>query len=128
MDILVVDDDPEFLAYVRAGLEGSATVTCVQTPLEAIWFLERHEVDLLVCDLVLGRADGADLLATAGERWPAMACVLVTGFNGRLDGLRVAPANVLYKPLDTAALCQLVEGVQRNRPDSNRTARFDRDA
>ena len=115
MEILVVDDDPEFLAFVRAGLGAFASVTCVQTPLEAIWFLERHDVDLLVCDLVLGRADGSDLLATAGERWPTMARVLVTGYDNRVDSSRTPPNTVLFKPVETAALCQLVDALQRRR-------------
>lgn len=107
--VLVVDDDPEFLAFVRDGLVGFDPVLA-QTPLEAMWLLEHHEYHAVVCDLVFGEIDGCHLLELVRERWPASARVLVTGFAERLDRARTFPAAqaVVHKPCDLRGLDQLL--------------------
>jgi CheY-like chemotaxis protein len=93
---LVVDDDPEFLDYASSLLE--ADVTVAATPLEAIWALEHHCFDAVICDLVFRDVDGRHLLALVRERWPGTGCVLVTGFGGRLTD--ASPTLVVLKPCD----------------------------
>src|SRR5690349_13209979 len=64
--VLVVDDDPAFLAYVRDGLASAVTVVA-RTPLEALWHLERDRFGAVMCDLVFGDVDGRHLLEVVRE-------------------------------------------------------------
>ena len=114
--VLVVDDDPAFLAFLRDGLGTEVATACVQTPLEALWFLERNAVDLVVCDWVLGHADGCHLLATVRERWPSTARVLVTGFGDHVGTAVMPPATVILKPCDVRALRRLLDALRRRPP------------
>jgi CheY-like chemotaxis protein len=107
--LLVVDDDPEFLAYVREGL-GSVEAVVAQTPLHALWLLEHAQFGVIVCDLVFGDVDGRHLLELVRERWPETARVLITGFGSRLggddDGARELPIAqaIVHKPCDLSTL------------------------
>src|SRR5690349_13361472 len=110
--VLVVDDDPEFLAHVRDGLVNAEPVVA-NTPLEAMWLLEHRQFRAVLCDLVLGSVDGRNLLDLVRERWPAVARILVTGFGARLDGyvnadLFPSTQAVVLKPCDVAALDRLI--------------------
>jgi DNA-binding NtrC family response regulator len=103
--VLVVDDDWDFLAFIRGAFasDGPITVEVVGTPLEATWLLERDRFDVVVSDLHLGSSDGGHLLSMIEERWPRCARVLVTGFAEHVepsDAHRAAQA-VLIKPVDS---------------------------
>ena len=104
--VLIVDDDPAFLSFARDGLRSVARVDIAQTPLEALWALERNHFDAVVCDLVLGRNDGRHLLETVRARWPDAARVLVTGFGDRVGADILAPTvqAILHKPCGVAEL------------------------
>jgi len=110
--VLVVDDDLEFLTYVRDGLVG-ARAAIARTPLEALWLLERQSFRAVVCDLVFGDVDGRHLLEIVRERWPVTARILVTGFGSRVEGATAsaflpAAQAVIVKPCDVAALDELI--------------------
>jgi len=109
--VLVVDDDPEFLAYVKEGLAPIDAVTA-RTPLDALWHLEHDDLRAILCDLCFGDVDGRHLLEVARDCRPELARVLVTGFGNRLDGPneQVFPAAqaVLHKPCDLSALSALL--------------------
>jgi len=114
--VLVVDDDPAFLAYVKDGL-ASAVAVVARTPLEALWHLERDRFGVVMCDLVFGDVDGRHLLEVVRERWPVTARILVTGLGARLHGtiasdfLPAAHA-VILKPCDVAALGEVIADLQ----------------
>jgi DNA-binding NtrC family response regulator len=108
--VLVVDDDPEFLAAVQDGLVGMTAVVA-HTPLQALWLLERDRFCAVVCDLVFGDVDGRHVLDAVRDRWPATARILVTGFGARLanaDEASPAAQAVVLKPCDIGALNRLL--------------------
>jgi len=118
LSVLVVDDDPEFLAYVRDGLHASVQVA--RTPLEALWLLEHTPLRAVVCDLRFGDIDGRHVLDLVRDRWPSLTRILVTGYSSALetpssDAMSAAQA-VIYKPCDLAVLQQLLDAAQTSAP------------
>jgi len=108
---LLVDDDPEFLLEMkRRFAELGRDIAVAQTPIQAIWLLERQEVDAVVCDLRLGTADGRHLLEVVRERWPRVARVLITGFGDDVIQQQTWPAAqaVVFKPCDVERLAALL--------------------
>lgn len=108
--VLLVDDDVDFLEGMREQLGGRVReVLSAQSPLEAFWLLQRTDVDVIVCDLVLGETDGLHLLERVRTEWPSVARVLLTGCGDRL-GQDVFPAAqaVIHKPCDGANLAALL--------------------
>ncbi len=66
---LVVDADAAFLAEATEALEAvGASVVVAQTPLSAVWALERTSFDAVVCS-------NTDLRHALRKHWPSMAAI-----------------------------------------------------
>ena len=86
--ILVVDDDPLFLAIMTRALEkaqhtGIAAPDCTQ----AIEHLDKDSFDALVCDLVLPNPTGLQVIRHARHGQPEMPIVAISG--GKANGKSV---------------------------------------
>jgi CheY-like chemotaxis protein len=117
--VLLVDDDPELLAEMRAQLtELAQEVYVAQTPLEALWLLHHVDVDAIVCDLLLGAADGLWLLERVRTDRPRVARVLLTGFGDVASSHAALPAAqaVLNKPVSADSLARVVRELSPRRP------------
>jgi DNA-binding NtrC family response regulator len=114
VNVLVVDDDVEFLEYARDRLRGR--VKTAATAVEAMWWLEREPIDVLLCDVVFRDVDGRDLVHVVKERWPELGCVLVTGFSEPLPRQVPEMTLIVFKPCDFNALNQLVADLAGVRP------------
>lgn len=83
MKILIVDDHPLFRAGFHAVLEQSALesdVVCVSSLPEALQSLETDgDIDLVLLDIHLRGEDGFDALKVIGERFPMVACIMISG-------------------------------------------------
>ena len=109
--VLVVDDDLQLLVDLREQLELCfASVLIAQTPLAALWILEREPIHVVLCDLVLGSTDGGHLLQHVEERWPGTGRILMTGFGDRVLDQKSFPAaqRVVLKPCDTDTIAALI--------------------
>ena len=115
VNILIVDDDLQLLIEMRKQLEDSfAAVLIAQTPLAALWILEREPVHAVLCDLDLGSTDGGHLLERVEERWPRATRILMTGFGDRVvDETFPSAQRVMLKPCDTSTLTNLVSELRK---------------
>lgn len=79
MDCLVVDDEPR-LRQVLLQLMRNSGFRCAEAPngAEAIEFLERQPVALVLSDMRMPRMDGIELLGQIRKRWPDTAVVMIT--------------------------------------------------
>lgn len=113
--ILLVDDEPEVLAVLAAGLRdrGHVVVTAVGA-LEAVGALSADpRVDVLVTDLSMPGMDGVKLIEEARRQRPGLPAVLVTGFVAEAeDELHHAsgtgPIQVLRKPVAPEVLAERI--------------------
>lgn len=113
--ILLVDDEPEVLAVLAAGLRdrGHVVVTAVGA-LEAVGALSADpRVDVLVTDLSMPGMDGVKLIEEARRQRPGLPAVLVTGFVAEAeDELNHAsgtgPIQVLRKPVAPEVLAERI--------------------
>lgn len=115
--LLLVDDDPEFLLEMKTRFaELGREISVAQTPIQAIWMLERQPLDAVVCDLRLGGADGRHLLEVVRDRWPRIARVLITGFGDEVIQHETWPAAqaVVFKPCDVERLATLLSQLPTN--------------
>ncbi len=109
--VLLVDDDVDFLFSMRVQLAAATSdVFIAQTPQAALGILERHAIDAVVCDLVLGDTDGRHVLQLVREQWPRVARILVTGYGERLSYTAEFPSAqaMILKPCDASALAELL--------------------
>lgn len=122
--VLVVDDDPDIVEYLRMFLEDHGyDVSSANRSSSALTALEEVEPDAVILDVVLPGRSGLDLLVTIRqhERWSTVPIVVLTGNdsivqdNGKtyLRGhdLERGPDCVLAKPVDQQALIRCLSKI-----------------
>ena len=116
--ILVVDDDPNMLRYVRSTLtEAGYSPVGTADPGEVAALIRTHKPDLVLLDLVLPGADGIEIM----ERTPAMAGlpVIFLSAYGRdrtiAEALQKGAADYLVKPFSPTELVARIEAALRKR-------------
>lgn len=79
--ILIVDDDPDFLAQQRLRLESAGyAVVSAEGAARARERLSGPEPDLAIVDLMMEDMDGGVVLAhELKKRWPRLPIIMVTG-------------------------------------------------
>jgi CheY-like chemotaxis protein len=117
--VLVVDDSREIgdaLCFQLDRLGQAAHA--VTTPLEALRLLEEpNQVQVAIVDMVLGGANGLDLLAYLSDQHPTIRRVLMSGHvtPGQLDlsgrGHAAMPHEVLAKPWSESTLTRALGAI-----------------
>ena len=79
LPVLVIEDEPAVLAYVRAALERSGySVVCTESGVDALRLLAAGEFLGVVSDMrTPGGVDGGDVYAWISQHRPALASRLV---------------------------------------------------
>jgi CheY-like chemotaxis protein len=81
--VLLIEDEPAVMAYVRAVLERSGySVVCTESGVDALGLLEHGEFQGVVSDMrTPGGVDGGDVYAWIAEHRPQLAprLVFITG-------------------------------------------------
>ena len=121
MLILIVEDDEELAAYIRASLEsaGHATVHAADGH-DALTKAQRPDFDLLILDRMLPKLDGIGVVAALrrdGVDVPVLMLTARGSIEDRVTGLRSGADDYLTKPFAFAELLARVEALGR-RPRS----------
>src|SRR3954469_20281884 len=117
--VLVVDDEPHILHYMRATLEAWGHIPVVASDgEEALRRVEHEHFDLIISDLRMPRFGGREFYEELSRRNPGMASRLVfsTGDTVRGDTLtflEMLDRPYLHKPFSLAELRTLLADVAR---------------
>lgn len=104
---MLAEDNGAVREFVRRALELQGhLVTAVEDGSRALEALDGADFDLLLCDLVMPRLDGAALLRHVTRDRPAMPVVVITGHDTREDETR--RCRIVPKPFDRHAICTAV--------------------
>lgn len=108
LSILVLDDDEDFLQYIRGVLEGEGhDVRAVSRPEEFYRAVETSLPDVVLLDIKMGRHSGDEVLAEIRRRWNKLCVIVVTGYPS-LDSMRLTfkqdVFDYLAKPFSLAEL------------------------
>ena len=126
--ILVVDDDPLFLAIMSRALEEARhdVVTATQAS-KAIELFDKIRFDAIVCDLVLPDQSGLQVIREARHQAPDVAIVAISGgkSQGRsvhVDVLKMAQLvgadAVVKKPFEVFDFVSTVESTMASKSDN----------
>jgi DNA-binding response OmpR family regulator len=80
-NVLLVDDDRDLLAALKESLgkhADSFSILLAADGQEALDYLDRRHVSLVVTDLSLPRLDGFELLATIRQKYPELPVIIIT--------------------------------------------------
>lgn len=118
--VLVVDDDPKFRAFAKAGLE-EYQMSCETAAgaREALEKLDAHEpFDVVLLDIMMPESSGWEVMERLRERGDDLAVVFVTARDGvpdRVRGLRMGADDYVVKPFAFAELVARIGAVLRRR-------------
>ncbi len=102
--ILVVDDDAEQLALIKGHLEEFYDVTAVRSGFDALKYLEKHEVDLMLLDYIMPVMDGPKVLfrLRTTRAHAGLPVIFLTGMTDREKVVKtlveLRPKGYLVKP------------------------------
>ncbi len=117
--VLCVDDEPKALGAMRRALRREPIdVVTMDDPVVSLAVLGTREVSVLIADQRMPAMSGLALLRTAGDRSPATARVMLTGFaDAELirECERAGIQRLLSKPCSDAALCAAIREVLEAR-------------
>jgi len=126
--ILVVDDDLDILNLIQLCLKRLGySVAVASSGKEAIGFLRRETVDLVITDIVMPDMDGFELLGALSKKSPKLPVIAMSG-GGQLSAgtyLKMAPgfhvAGTLYKPFNTESLSKVIKAVEASSKTPGKT-------
>jgi two-component system, OmpR family, KDP operon response regulator KdpE len=117
--VLVVDDEPAILRFVRTGLTGQGyTVATEETGRGALAALRKGATDLIVLDLGLPDIDGLDVIAHVrgeGSNVPIIVLSSRSEERSKVMALDLGADDYLAKPFGMDELLARVRVAQRHR-------------
>ncbi len=108
MDVLVVDDEPGVLRFVKDFLEGDHhRVETASDGVEGLKKFYSRKFDLVVMDRAMPRMSGDQLAAAIKQAQPGTPVILLTGFGELMSAKNEMPVGVdavVSKPVSTRTL------------------------
>src|SRR4030043_1802082 len=119
-NILVGDDDPDFLGIIRQILERKGfEVRTVSSAGEALSLLKEQFYNAAILDVSLPDADGTELLSRIIELHPDIIAVMLTGHSSvrnAVQSLNRGAFAYLEKPVDPENLITVINrGMEKQR-------------
>ncbi|MBK1733081.1 response regulator transcription factor [Thiococcus pfennigii] len=119
MRVLLIEDDPQLVSYLRkALLESGAVVDDARDGKEGLLKASVADYDVLVIDRMLPGLEGLALLRTlraAGNHTPALILSALGEVDDRVEGLRAGGDDYLAKPFAFAELQARLDALCRRR-------------
>jgi signal transduction histidine kinase/ligand-binding sensor domain-containing protein/DNA-binding response OmpR family regulator len=114
--ILLVDDHPDTLEYIKICLAGKYTFLTASNGKEALSILENSKIDLLVSDIMMPEVDGLSLCerVKTNPRFTNIPVILLTAMtmtSQHVEGLRAGADAYLTKPFSIDILEARIESL-----------------
>jgi two-component system, cell cycle response regulator CpdR len=111
--ILLAEDDDSVRLFLARALRRAGHVVCdMPDGQAALAWISEHPVDLLLADVVMPGMDGIELARRAGDMWPHLRVIFITGFAAvALRAAQTLPreTKVLAKPFHLRRLVSEID-------------------
>ncbi len=131
--VLLVDDEEQFIEVLAQRLETRGfSVNTAFSGADAIAFVEEHDVDVVILDVVMPGMDGIETLRELKRIRPITEVIMLTGHataETAIQGMKLGAYDYLMKPTDTAELVEKIQAARtrkKEQEDRIRQAEVDR--
>lgn len=126
MHVLVVEDDPDMVSLLKAGLDSVPyQVTTSRTAEQALDLIRQHTYDVVLLDLELPGRDGLTVLRQLRQRKTHIPVIIITGgrtaTEDRVKGLDSGADDYLIKPFPLPELLARIRAVTRRAQEAAST-------
>ena len=126
--ILIVESEPATRTSLREHLtEGGHGVSVTGDVEEALDVMRTHEVDVVVCDVILPSVSGVDLLKRIKEEHPRVQVILITGAPSLDDAFEIVGEGAfayVRTPVTKDAILGSVASAVRLKASEDESARL----
>ena len=113
LKILLVDDDADTMCITRRALglfDNVEVVGEAYSGMDAIEFIKKNKVDLVLLDIEMQEMSGFDVAAYLHKNYPKIQYVFLTGHTDfAVDGYAYQPLSFLVKPISVSRLERILE-------------------
>lgn len=118
--VLVVEDNPEMLAFIERQLSSQYAVVTATNGREALEALDRNFVNLVVSDVVMPLMDGFELCKTIKSNVgyshiPVILLTAKTNIQSKIEGMELGADSYIEKPFSPEYLLAVVSNLINNR-------------
>jgi two-component system KDP operon response regulator KdpE len=117
--VLVVDDEPAILRFLRTGLTAQGFVVSeVQTGMAAIESIQRHATDLVVLDLGLPDIDGLEVIRRVRQQQASVPIIVLSSRDdeaSKVAALDLGADDFVTKPFGIDELFARIRAAQRHQ-------------
>jgi CheY-like chemotaxis protein len=121
--VLIVDDNPDIIALLRANLRMAGFETGEALNGEAaLARIEEDRPDVILLDLMMPVLDGWGVLEALRDRPDRPAVIVVTATESDANQARAQGFGInayLTKPFDVSSLIELLRSLDRGKPTSD---------
>ena len=112
ISVLLADDEGEFLAFLKARLEGRGlNMFSAINGLDAMRIMDEHHIDVLVLDVKMPGISGLEVLRKTKQKHPLIEVILLSGHatvESAVDGLKLGAFDYVTKPCDISDLVEKI--------------------
>ena len=124
--ILVVEDNPDMLAFIRKQLTTEYSVLTAMNGIEALAVLDNHYVNLVVSDVMMPQMDGFELCKTiksdlSYSHIPVVLLTAKTNMQSKIEGLELGADAYIEKPFSVEYLLANISSLIHNREKLRQT-------
>ena len=118
--VLVVEDNPEMLAFIERQLSSQYAVVTATNGREALEALDGNFVNLVVSDVVMPLMDGFELCKTIKSNVgyshiPVILLTAKTNIQSKIEGMELGADSYIEKPFSPEYLLAVVSNLINNR-------------
>jgi DNA-binding NtrC family response regulator len=118
-NVLLVDDESEFLdTLVKRIKKRNVNANGVASGEEAIAFLNRQAVDVVVLDVRMPGMDGIQALREIKQRYPLIEVIMLTGHASlevAIEGMELGAFDYMMKPIDIDELLYKLQDAYKKK-------------
>lgn len=100
--VMIVDDEEIVLSSLRAmlQLDTDYRVLTYRSPVEALAFLQRQPVDIVICDFLMPEMNGLQFLGQLKKLYPNVPRILLTGYADKGNAILAINEIGLYQYIE----------------------------
>ena len=129
-NVLLVDDEIDFLeTLIKRLRKRGLSVSAARSGSEALGFLQKQPVDVVVLDVRMPGMDGIATLKQIKRDWPLVEVVMLTGHasvEAAIQGMELGAFDYMMKPMDIDELYfKLQDAYQKKSLQEKKIHRFE---
>jgi len=119
--VLLVDDEEQFVDVLAQRLETRGfLVSTAFNGDDAIAFIEEHDADVVILDVLMPGRNGIDTLREIRRIRPITEVIMLTGHGTvetAIQGMKLGAYDYLMKPTDTTELVEKITKAQQRKKE-----------